>query len=233
MKFLIETNSKGKYSLDLCFALEKSITYLKDFKNEDHEIKYSSFLGFQQYPKNYIPVGSINFCLSYLNKYHSKKVYPINIPECLLNFEFTKRQVFYGSEMDVSGNQFVKSKDVFKGFRDIIVSMPPPPGNYLISEVVDFFSEWRAFVFNGTLLDVRQYSGELGIYPDLKIINKMIQTYQNNNAPKAYTLDVGITKKGTSLIEVHDFFSVGLYGFDFPEKLPYMLSQTWNSLVKN
>lgn len=54
----------------------------------------------------------------------------------------------------------------------------------------------------------------------------MVEEYSKNNSPIAYTLDVGIhfvdNNLVTSLIEVHDFFSCGLYGFDDKDKLPFM-----------
>lgn len=233
MKFLIQTDKNRKYTLELCFQLERSINFLNSFKNENHTIRYSTnIFGFQEMPKGYIPVGSIEFVLAYLQKWYKKTVYPINIPTCLMDKKFTKRKVFNGTDEDVTGNQFVKSNDGFKLFADVIVSMPPPKGNYQISEIIDILSEWRAFVWNGRLLGMHHYSGYFWDFPDKKTIYDMIDVYSKNDAPKAYTLDVGVTKKGTAIIEVHDFFSVGLYGFEDSCNLPYMLSQCWHSLIK-
>lgn len=233
MQFLIQTNKDRRYELDLCFQLEKSVHFLRDFKNEYHTIRYSTnIFGFQEMPKGYIPVGSIEFVLAYLQKWYKKTVYPINIPTCLMGKKFTGRKVFNGTEEDVTGNQFVKSNDGFKLFADVIVSMPPPKGNYQISEIIDILSEWRAFVWNGRLLGVNHYSGYFWNFPDKASIYNMVEEYSKNDAPKAYTLDVAVTKKGTFIIEVHDFFSVGLYGFEDQSNLPYMLSQSWNSLIK-
>ena len=41
------------------------------------------------------------------------------------------------------------------------------------------------------------------MFPDVDLIKEMIKDFNYNNA---YTLDVGINKDGTFLIECHDFF---------------------------
>lgn len=59
----------------------------------------------------------------------------------------------------------------------------------------------------------------------------MIEEYKE--APIAYTLDVAITDKGdTVVLEVHDFFSCGLYGFNDYRKLPYMLHRWYVNYIK-
>jgi hypothetical protein len=61
----------------------------------------------------------------------------------------------------------------------------------------------------------------------------MIATLRN--PPIAYTLDVGIKTetKETVIIEMHDFFSCGLYGFNDPFRYPYMLSQWFHEFIRN
>lgn len=44
-------------------------------------------------------------------------------------------------------------------------------------------------------------------------------------APIAYTLDVGISDGKTVVIEVHDFFSCGFYGFSDHTIIPFMFSR--------
>lgn len=52
-------------------------------------------------------------------------------------------------------------------------------------------------------------------------------------APEAYTIDVGVTSDGnTVLIEVHDFFSCGLYGFDDAKNLPNMYISTHKTILR-
>ena len=59
----------------------------------------------------------------------------------------------------------------------------------------------------------------------------MIKNY--TTSPKAYTLDIGVNKKdGTFVIEVHNFFSCGLYGFSDHKLLPLMFISGWKELYK-
>lgn len=57
----------------------------------------------------------------------------------------------------------------------------------------------------------------------------MIAAYAD--APIAYTLDVfvaefsGCAGDKTYIMEAHDFFGCGLYGFDMPDLYPYMCHQ--------
>lgn len=97
--------------------------------------------------------------------------------------------------------------------------------------MVDIKSEWRAFVYKGELLDVRNYSGDFRIFPDISIIEEMIKDYKNS--PKAYTLDVAVDdKENTVLIEIHQFFSCGLYGFADYRVLPKMFIDTHKEIIR-
>jgi len=64
---------------------------------------------------------------------------------------------------------------------------------------------------------------------DVKLINEMINEYKGKNL--CYTLDVGVNDKGTFILESHDFFSCGLYGFSDYRILPKMFIATWNKLI--
>jgi len=57
----------------------------------------------------------------------------------------------------------------------------------------------------------------------------MINSYITQ--PIAYTLDVGVVNDKTYIIEVHDFFSCGLYGFSNHQILPFMFSRWFNSFI--
>lgn len=65
--------------------------------------------------------------------------------------------------------------------------------DFLISEIIDIKSEWRGFVLNGNLLDLRCYSGEFSAFPNVNTIYDMIKDY--TEAPKAYTIDVAVTER--------------------------------------
>ncbi len=81
---------------------------------------------------------------------------------------------------------------------------------------------------NGELVGLQNYSGDFVNFPDVKKINKMISVYAG---PVAYTLDVGINSRGTFVVEVHDFFSCGLYGFSDRKILPFMFSKLFHEII--
>ena len=60
----------------------------------------------------------------------------------------------------------------------------------------------------------------------------MIDSYKSQ--PVAFTLDVAVDgDDNTVVIEVHDFFSCGLYGFSEYKILPFMFSNWFYSFIKN
>ena len=125
---------------------------------------------------------------------------------------------------------FIKDNTKIKGIAEIFIpNRGYPTGEYLISELIDIESEWRSFIFNKKLIGLQNYSGDFTMFPNVELINEMIKDYSNNGA---YTLDVGINDKGTFVIECHDFFSCGLYGFSDYKMLPLMFINTWNKLIK-
>ncbi|MFA7664269.1 MAG: ATP-grasp domain-containing protein [Clostridia bacterium] len=192
-----------------------------------------------------IPIGSVEFVLKYLNDYYNiTNIKPLNIPDELDRYKYTKRKIFYSNSngiihlphdkyfenLNPSTKFFVKSNDKIKGFTDIIQYKDIPQGEYLISELIDIDSEWRAFVFNNRLVGLQNYSGDFTLFPDVKLINEMVHDFNYNST---YTLDVGINKKdGTFIVECHDFFSCGLYGFSDYRVLPLMFINTWNKIIK-
>ncbi len=92
--------------------------------------------------------------------------------------------------------------------------------------------EWRIFVFDGRILDIKRYASEdprKFYLPDDKIIDLVLSKVKL----PAYSFDLGVVnydyaissrpeKLKTVIVEVHDFFSTGLYGFSDLKSLPYM-----------
>jgi len=229
---------------DFSFALIEAIRYHNWYYNENvynyvlsETTDRPKLNSTQYYPlEDIIPIGTVEFVLEYLKKYYIiDNVKPINIPQELMKSEYLKRWVnIHKSETNVinAGDTpiFVKDNTKIKGWANIVKPNGGyPPGEYLISEVVNIDSEWRAFVYNNELVGLQNYLGDFTLFPDVDLIKQMIQDYKS--APKAYALDVGINEKGTFIIECHDFFSCGLYGFADYKLLPIMFISTWNKLI--
>lgn len=234
MKFLIQKCFK-EVKHDFAFTLLEAIEYCNWFNNNKN-IKYKFIntefydgkftkLEFKEFHKDYVPIGSVEFVSEFIKHFYGYPVRPINIPDELLDFKYTKRYVFNGTEKEVVGEKFVKSNDKIKGFCKIVANDTDiPEGNYQISEPIDIDSEWRAFVYDGKLVGLQNYGGSFTMFPNVQEIYDMIGTFEHSeSAAIAYTLDVGVnTLDGTFIIEVHDFFSCGLYGFADLRILPLM-----------
>jgi hypothetical protein len=246
MKFLIQ-KINGKIVHDFSFTLIESINYQNWFNNGKDKIKfvfintmfdeaYAEPIKFKSYHKNYIPIGRIDFVFEYLKYFGYSLPKPINIPSALFYDYFLSRKISFGNKQNIQNFPcFVKSDTTIKKFTEIIydaseLSIVPENDKYLISEVIDILSEWRCFVFEGKLVGLQNYSGDFTLFPDVKLINEMISEYKE--APIAYTLDVGVNKLNTFVIECHDFYSVGSYGFANHKILPQMFYK-WFINYKN
>lgn len=234
--FLIQTVN-GEVVHDFAFTLIEAIKYHNWFTGEK-QYEYIFSENYIIYDiSNLIPIGSVEFVLEYLQKcYGIDNVKPINIPTELAKPEYLKRQYTNTIENNlclINGRKvFIKSMDKIKGYTDIIdITKVPRDGNYTVSELIDINSEWRTFIFDGKIVGLQNYGGDFTLFPNVDTIKNMIQDY--TSAPLAYTLDVGINKKdGTFIIECHDFFSCGLYGFADYKILPAMFISSWNKLIK-
>jgi hypothetical protein len=235
MKFLIQSNDFGHNVLhDFSWTLVQACDFLK-WKGEQIEYELSSNVTLDS---NVIPIGSVEFVSYHLSQVFNVQCKPINVPEKLNSFFFCKRNVFNGYKTDIKQFPvFVKSMDLLKDNTYILensseIKELEDEHCYQISSVIDIISEWRCFVFKGKLVGLQNYSGDFTVFPDVDMIKKIISTW-NYECP-AYTIDIGINENNETLvIECHDFYSCGLYGFENKNILPYMFSQTYHWLKQH
>ena len=222
MKFLIQTYN-DIVEHDFSLALIESCKYLNWIHNTN-DYQYS--LTDDDMKTGYTPIGSVEFVQEYLKINHNIDILPINIPKELFNF--CRGKIINGTEKDIIGEKFVKSNDKIKDFTEI--TNKAPVGNYQISELIEIVSEWRCFVYNNKLVGLQNYSGDFTTFPDIEYINNVIEKYKS--APIAYTLDVAIKDDmTTTIIEIHDFFSCGFYGFSDMKIIPYMFNRWFNEKI--
>lgn len=167
-----------------------------------------------------VPVGSVEF----VQGYYGKKIRPINIPFSLNTEEYLNRKVEYGSLNTVKERKFVKSDEIIKGDTRIFLPNDIKHSDeiFMISDEIKIESEYRFFVYKKEIVGCKHYSGDWELFPNFSLVKSMISDYKDQ--PEAYTLDVAIHDGKTSLIEVHDFFSCGLYGFHDPVILKMLIS---------
>lgn len=97
------------------------------------------------------------------------------------------------------------------------------------SEIVNFVSEYRCFIRYGKILAIKHYKGDCFVVPSKEVLTSIIEDYKD--APNAYTVDLGVTDKGeTLLVEVNEGYSVGSYGLD-PIKYAKFLATRWSQLT--
>ena len=189
-----------------------------------------------------IPVGSVEFVHNFFKFNNIPVPNPINIPKELFRMaeieELNPEIINTNKKISLSNSKFIKSTTEIKHPSNGIVS-ELPIGEWQVTDIVDIDIEVRCFIFNGMLLDVKPYSGKWWNTDFNSLdgfVKKLINMYKS--APPAYTLDIGITKHlekddlGYSfhrdkhyIIEAHNFYSCGLYGFSMPNYYPQMLSQ--------
>lgn len=244
MKFLIQ-KIDNQIRHDFSFTLHESVRFQNWLHHEKHfSIRYKNTwttegdkiqpFEFSKFQSKYIPIGSVEFVIQFLEHFHGLTPKPRNVPESLRYF--AGRGIFNGTEKDVyipGGRTFVKSNDKIKGFQTVlrgtVEDVNVPPGNYQISDAISIDSEWRAFVYKGKLVGLQHYVGEFTLFPHVSEIKRMIEAFKD--CPIAYTLDVGVSDVGTFVIEVHDFFSCGLYGFSAHNILPQMFGRWFTEYV--
>jgi hypothetical protein len=237
--FLIESDHNGIPLHDFGFHMIEACRY-KNWFNDNEDYQYYLTDNIFEYDfTNYIPIGSVKFVHKFLKEYHDiSEPRPINIPNELYYYGYLKRLLFRNiNKNDITnfeGIRFVKSEDKVKKFTEIMQMKDIdtiPNGNYLFSELIDIESEWRCFIYNKKLVGLQNYSGDFTMFPDIKLINDMINNYKD--CPPAYTLDIGINENnGTFIIEVHNFYSCGLYGFTDYRILPDMFEKSFKWIVK-
>lgn len=224
MNFLIQT-VENKIVHDFSFHLVEACKFQNWITNSNDCV---CLFTNDEYLPNHIPIGTVEFVCNYLDKYFGLIPKPKNIPDELMEWQFVGRIIKNGTEQDIIKESFVKSNDKIKVFTEICDKAPK--GNYQISELIDIVTEWRAFIYNGELVGLVNYAGDFTKMPNIYKIRKMIQAYKTQ--PIAYTLDVAVIQSEmTVVIEVHDFFSCGLYGFAEYKILPFMFSKWFYSYV--
>lgn len=135
--------------------------------------------------------------------------------------------------------KFVKPLTGDKTFTGYVVKNPridilplkrlAPEFELLISEVVDFQSEFRVFIKDRQILDIKNYTGNFWLRPGKAEVENAIVGYSHKQ-PICYSLDFGITNEGkTLLIEINDAFGIAPYGLD-PVKYALFLEARWKEL---
>lgn len=112
------------------------------------------------------------------------------------------------------------------------ITLAPYPDDLevLVSDVVDFVSEWRCFVCRDEVVGVRPYRGAWDVPPDREALSRAV-TEGRGRMPAGHSLDLGVTADGrTLLVEANDGYALGSYGLP---SIPYaqLLEARWDELA--
>lgn len=228
--FYVETEN-GIPLHDFSFQLLQGIRYQNWYRDRD-EYGFITSEQTDHCPEGAIPIGSLEFVGRCLVETTGKGLpKPLQIPLELREERFLKREYQHRavSGLVLDRPMFVKSLDQYKGFTDVTDDVAHIEAKAVaVSEVVSFTSEWRTFVFEGKIVGLHPYAGDPLVFPDAALVCEIVDVYKT--APRAYTLDVGVTDRGTCVIEVHPFVSCGLYGFQDLRILLQMFIQGYRSI---
>lgn len=203
--------------------------------------------------KKAIPVGTINFVELWLDKFYSiEHITPIEIPQILRTEEFLKRkyQILDYDKLPREGYYFIKDASRLKVFSytgniDIFFENHSPgyfdnsirldkTHKYQLSEIVNIKSEYRIYFISGEIQNISNYDGDPKLFPDIKLIEKANLLYSTQkDYPKSYSMDIMITDKGTSIIEIHPFVSIGLYSTLWGANLIYAYRDGIDWIINN
>lgn len=218
----------------------------------------SAYMGFKEKQSNIIlfedieevPASRYNIVVAFIedtNKYLERlgigpKI-ALNIPTELE--KYTGREIRYMTMCEfMNDNQipiFVKPARRSKEFQAGVLTKQeskkmffhehPDDTPVLVSEVVDFISEYRGYVIDGELKGIKHYLGDFRIFPNMEIVDSAISDYKTQ--PAGYSIDFGVTNDGkTLLIECNDGFSLGNYGLN-DVTYSTLLAKRWLELMKS
>lgn len=135
---------------------------------------------------------------------------------------------------------FMKPYSFLKQFTARVVTAPIPEDKYagyvdkdqmiMVSDVVNFVSEYRGYVIDKELVGLKHYKGDIRVFPDVSVIDNAINDYKSQ--PRGYSIDFGITSDGeTFLVECNDGWSLGNYGLS-ARLYSSLLIARWREIIE-
>lgn len=243
----LQKNEEDEIFSDFVFAAYIGFQDRK-FRYAIKELKFFQKIEEVPVDKNNIIIGSIENTSYFFEKLNIKVPAPINMPKELE--ELSKRKSYIttlGEVRNYTEDKFplfiktvhkttdfiagpIKNKYLFNCSYNYYDNNFSDDLEVVISEVINFIGEYRCFINEGKITGIKHYINDFTVFPDIDYINKCIKAFKN--CPIAYTLDVGITDKGeTLLVECNDAWSIGNYGLD-ATIYSDILFKRWNEIIK-
>lgn len=93
------------------------------------------------------------------------------------------------------------------------VAVYPHDTPVMVTDVMEFLSEYRCFVRNDELIGVKHYRGDWSESLDRSVVEEAVRSGRGKGMPRAYALDMGVLNSHeTALVEVNEGYALGSYG---------------------
>ena len=149
------------------------------------------------------------------------------------------RYMSLGIARSLPGTFFLKSvaKGQIPGFvwkgtkrnRDLL-SIFPNNTTVWVMDRIQYLSEYRCFVSDGDIVSIRHCKGNEARLFDFSVVRAAVESY--THGPASYTIDFGVTRWGTTVVNVNDAYAVDSCGLD-PMNYSRFLLTRWEELVEN
>lgn len=217
MKFMIEARSAFDFDIpaqDFGYtAIEAALfhNWRCGAKVDSVLLCRESSISAEMLQKDIVPVGSVEFCMRWFAAM-GVIPHPLNIPVSIQHL--VRRKIITTTTLENTGTLYYgKDMDVIKASRNGVYREYHGKTPMIFSELVPAQSEWRLFVLNRMIVGIKNYAGDPLVVPDFQYCQTVADQYGKENP--AFTLDVMIREDGqTDILELHDFFACGLYGFE-------------------
>lgn len=203
------------HHFDVASAMFGAIEIGQDYRLTTFEEVQSG--KFNTLVKNNLFVGSVEFMKEVFSKIGKENV---RVPKNS-NREHKVMTLGDAKEIAKSGQSiFIKPFDIklFTGFIldqmvHTSISDVPDDTNVMVYDVFSskIKSEFRCYIHNNRVVDVRNYSGDLFCCPNEEYLKGIIDI--NKDFPISYTIDIGVLENGDNVvIEYNDMWAIGNYG---------------------
>lgn len=242
MKFLLESTKRTTQNStvmlpknDFVYSFVEVVDYHNwqaGKENDQVEFVIAESFSKDQLTQSCVPVGSVQLCLEWYRQMGVQAIRPLNIPEELDSL--SKHSIIRTDNLPYSGRRyFGKVIDHIKSEKNgWYTEYHGDEKMFFAEEVAGVCSEWRIFVCDGIIQGMKCYSGYPFIAPDMVYCNRVIKAVEKSKVARAYTLDLIVQGNGsTDILELHDFFACGLYGFSDPIAIRRMAILTQGKLL--
>lgn len=174
-----------------------------------------------------------------LEKYYDRKIWKSTLKEFRLDI---KVPVFVKPAFtkDFVAGVITKKETVAFNFKDKPnpsygdkpdPNFVPEDTMMILSDAIDFISEYRCYIIDGELKGIKHYLGDMRVFPDTKVIDAAIADFTTQ--PAGYAMDFGVTRDGKTLvIECNDAWGLGNYGLA-DATYAKLLATRWREIMKN